>query len=114
MTQPHAPATVTKAEIVLASLKQLLTIPRPRILCKDGASISVQANSNCYCSPRNDTGPYTHVEVGYPSHPFPEAVTYKEDFDADDCDTIFAYVPIELVETWIYSHGGFAPIESEK
>lgn len=54
-------------------------------------------------------GPYTHVEVGFPSHPFPEALVYKEDPLVPDEDTIFAYVPVEIVLGWIFKHGGIAP-----
>lgn len=36
---------------------------RPRILCADGVQYSVQASRGHYCSPRNDVGPYTAVEV---------------------------------------------------
>lgn len=79
---------------------------RPRIICEDGASISIQAGRHCYSSPRQDHGPYTHVEVGFPSHPFPEAEEYKEDKSVDDSETVFAYVPIHLVEEWIVKHGG--------
>jgi len=79
---------------------------RPRIVCRDGASISVQAARYTYCTPRDDKGPYTHVEVGYPSHPFPEGADFKHDQDANDQDTVFAYVPVEIVWEWITKHGG--------
>ena len=40
----------------------------PRIVCADGASLSVQASKNHYCSPRlDDIFSYDRVEVGYPS-----------------------------------------------
>lgn len=34
-----------------------------RIVCGDGSTMSVQASENHYCTPRSNTGPYTHVEV---------------------------------------------------
>ena len=40
---------------------------RPRIFCNDGFSLSVQASRDHYSIPRNNEGPYTHVEVGFPS-----------------------------------------------
>lgn len=43
------------------------------IVCRDGFSLSVQASHTHYCSPKNDTGPWTTVEVGYPSAP-PELI----------------------------------------
>lgn len=87
---------------------------RPSILCADGTTLSVQASVGHYCIPRNGEGPYTAVEVGYPSAPWPEAAEYKEDDSVDDCDTVFAFVPIELVQAYIAAHGGavgIVPIE---
>ena len=40
---------------------------RPHVICEDGVRLSVQANAMAYCEPRNDIGPYTSVEVGFPS-----------------------------------------------
>ena len=68
--------------------------------------MSVQASEYTYCTPRDNVGPYTHVEVGFPSHSFPEAAEYKEDPEKDDTDTVFAYVPVEIVWEWITKHGG--------
>jgi len=50
------------------------------IVCKDGFTMSVQANEFAYCSPRA-TGSikYTSVEVGYPSQPEPLLVEWVED-----------------------------------
>ena len=46
---------------------------RPRIFCEDGVSLSVQASSGMYCSPREDgLSYYSEVEVGYPSIRPPE------------------------------------------
>ncbi len=39
----------------------------PAIECQDGATVSVQASRTHYCTPRTDTGPYSHVEAGFPS-----------------------------------------------
>lgn len=39
----------------------------PRILCGDGTTMSVQASSGHYCSPRESEGPWWAVEIGYPS-----------------------------------------------
>jgi hypothetical protein len=40
---------------------------RPRVVCQDGFSISIQANEYLYCRPRYNVGPYSKVELGYPS-----------------------------------------------
>ena len=39
----------------------------PEIVCKDGTTLSVQASEFHYCTPRDNKGPYTHVEIGFPS-----------------------------------------------
>lgn len=81
-----------------------LTIPR--ITCKDGFSISVQANKNAYCEPRRDFGPYTHVECGFPSaRPNEKLLQYAENKN-DPQNTVYGYVPINIVEKLIEEHGG--------
>lgn len=71
----------------------------PRITCKDGTTLSVQASFGHYCKPRANVGPYTHVEVWCVSAPVIE-------FDYDD-DGPSAYIPIEDVAQLIRNHGGF-------
>lgn len=80
--------------------------PRNQVVCKDGARISVQASEYHYCTPRDNGGNYSEVECGFPSEPFPEAAEYKDDFDASDNNTVFAYVPVGIVAAWIEKHGG--------
>jgi hypothetical protein len=38
-----------------------------RIRCVDGFSLSVQATWGAYCTPRRNVGPWSAVEVGFPS-----------------------------------------------
>lgn len=79
---------------------------RPRIQCADGFSISVQAYSGAYCTPRNDIGPYTEVELGYPSAVPPDYILeYAEEVNKPT-DTVYAYVPINLVWQMLQEHGG--------
>ena len=33
------------------------------ITCKNGLVLSIQCSQNHHCKPKNDDGPYTHVEV---------------------------------------------------
>ena len=75
------------------------------VRCKDGFTMSVQANSYAYCSPRNDAGPYTSVEIGYPSETENLIINYAEDRDALT-DTIYGYVPVNTVYLVITKHGG--------
>jgi hypothetical protein len=72
--------------------------PVNHITCKDGTRISVQASKGHYCEPRDDNGPWTHVEVMMAEDP-----VY---FDIDDADSnIAAYVPIESVAKEILYRG---------
>lgn len=73
----------------------------PRIVCADGTTLSVQAGSMLYSTPRSNRGPYSAVEVGFPSSPPPS--TWDEYASGPD---IWAYVPIELVHFYIAGHGG--------
>jgi hypothetical protein len=79
--------------------------PRHHIICNDGTTLSVQVGSSLYCTPRDNKGPWTHVEVGYPTAIPPD--TWLEYADSDGINSdVFGYVPVELVETYIASHGG--------
>jgi len=78
-----------------------------RIVCADGFSISVQANEYAYSHPRDNLGPYCAVECGFPSS-VPELIMgYCEDAEKPT-DTVYGYVPIELVEELLQLHGGIA------
>ena len=80
----------------------------PRIVCEDGFRLSVQAGELLYCSPRIDAGPWSAVEVGFPSarpEPWAEWLEYCEDPDRPT-NTVYGYVPLTLVEALIESHGG--------
>ena len=79
---------------------------RPRLLCNDGFSISVQASKFHYCSPRLDgIQDYEAVELGYPSMEDELINEYAED-DWNYTETVYGYVPIEVVEKLIEKHGG--------
>jgi hypothetical protein len=83
----------------------LLRRPCSKIVCYDGFQVSVQASTSHYSTPRDDKGPYTHVEVGYPSEPVEAWMEYAEDSDRPTT-TVYPYVPIELVEAVLEAHGG--------
>ena len=85
----------------------------PRITCKDGFTISVQAHSGSYCK-RNDSGTPIKVECGFPSTT-PKTVELREyaegfgyDDDLDYTETVYGYVPVEVVEAELAAHGGIA------
>lgn len=109
--------------------------PPSVITCTDGFTMSVIAGGGTYCTPRpglcscalggpepehrdflGDTdhaysGPYTHVEVGFPSQrpePWDDVwVGYAEDPEHPK-KTVYGYVPVEVVRDLIASHGGEA------
>jgi hypothetical protein len=108
------------------------------IKCADGFELSVIAGEGTYCTPRPSawanlaevgpdySGPYSQVEVGYPStrpepwHCGEWAHGYDRHEDHRVCDgwetyaedaerptsTVYAYVPVEMVRALIDSHGG--------
>ncbi len=91
-----------------------------RITCTDGFSVSVLAGAGCYCTPRPDywpfeggiareySGPYSEVEVGFPSEPpapWDSWETYAEEPDRPT-ETVYSYVPVQLVRDLIEAHGG--------
>jgi len=75
------------------------------ITCKSGLTMSVQATSFTYCHPRNDEGPYLAVEVGFPSRQIDDIMEYAEN-PAIPTETVYAYVPTNLVEQIVVNNGG--------
>lgn len=81
---------------------------RPMVVCKDGFKVSIQASAGHYCYPRIDTDrsiPYEKVELGFPSEAVPEWLEYAEE-QYDPTDTVYGYVPVELVDIGLAKHGG--------
>ena len=77
-----------------------------RVVCADGASVSIQAGVGVYSTPRDNEGPYTHVEAGFPSvEPPPSWREYAEDPN-DLCGTVYGYMPYDCVDEFINIHGG--------
>ena len=112
---------------------------RPKIVCQDGYSVSVQASEYHYCEPRytqwqNEDGwhvingnywlssdtprnfetdrftPYESVELGFPSEADDLINEYAEIGFNDTpnyTNTVYGYVPVDIVEKLIEKHGGF-------
>ncbi len=81
---------------------------RRRTKCADGFTLSIQASETHYCSPRENEGPWTAVEVGYPSErpePWGVWVEYAEDPEIPT-GTVYGWVPVALVRQLIDLHGG--------
>lgn len=72
----------------------------PLLECKDGTTMSVQASLSHYCTPQDDVGPYTRVEIWCCG----EVEAWAEYGTGEDP---YAYVPIELVVQEIDRRGGF-------
>lgn len=80
-----------------------------RIECADGTTLSVQAGRFAYCTPRTDHGPYSTLEVGFPSVDPPN--TWREYFDGDwkeddRTGSVYGYVPVSKIAYFIRRHGG--------
>lgn len=77
----------------------------PRIHCNDGFVMSVQASKTHYCTPRDNYGPWTHFEIGFPSHEEPLIMGHVEDPSAPT-ETVYGYVPVGVILDVIEKHGG--------
>ena len=86
-------------------------VVRKSLVCNDGTTLSVQASDTHWCSPRNSyvdyyTGDieyfdYSSVEVWNVSVSVPDSWS-----DYGDDNNPYAYIPVNLVEEFIDSHGG--------
>jgi hypothetical protein len=80
------------------------------VICKSGLRMSVQAGDYHYCTPRENSpvksySHYTHFEVGFPTKRVEALMEYIEDADRPT-DTVYAYVPREVIESVIEDNGG--------
>jgi hypothetical protein len=76
------------------------------VVCADGFEMSVQANNSAYCTPRrNNADKYKEVEVGFPSIEEPMLMEWCEEAHRPT-DTVYAYVPVQVVTNVIAKHGG--------
>ena len=86
---------------------------KPRINCKNGVSLSVQASQDHYCTPRADGfgawQQYNAVEVGYIER-YGESLkppeSWREYGDGGFPSSVYGYVPTDLVEAFIKDNGG--------
>lgn len=137
--------------------KWLRRTPAPRLYCKDGENVSIQAGEYLYCHPRTNRAGWTEVECGFPSCVPPvEWKEYAEEwevsfkdrisrakydifwgrsggwkysesnrllaalsgmwrgirrtahrlFTPQPCNTIYPWIPVEVVKLFIAAHGG--------
>ena len=102
-----------------SSLKEVLTTSRlPHIVCEDGFSMSVQVGYSLYSTPKKIAKRYSAVEIGYPSDHEPliekwaEFTPFEDDEEPDYTDTVYPYVPVEVVDKVLKKHGGIDLIET--
>lgn len=83
-----------------------LLVVREHVVCADGFTLSVQASSFHYCTPRSNEGPWTHFEVMLDD--------YEEDWEDSLTYTsmpLYARVPAEDVDAFIAKHGGYGELK---
>ena len=73
--------------------------------CADGFNMSVQASARNYSSPRDDTGPYESVEVGYPNRECNILLPFAEQPD-NPIGSVYGWVPADKIIECIDAHGG--------
>lgn len=82
--------------------------PRDHLTLKSGLQLSIQASVHTYCTPKNDDGPWTHVEVmvknDSPPHDNQPIYEWREYYEPSG--GIYGYLPVELVNKLIEEHGG--------
>ena len=73
------------------------------LVCESGFTVSVQASKTNYCTPRNDIGPYTEDELGFPSAVEPLITAYAED-PSNLLSTVYGWVPTVVLFEFISKH----------
>jgi hypothetical protein len=77
-----------------------------KVVCADGFTMSVQAHAGAYCLPRMTGAPvYREVEVGFPSDREELLMEWAEESHRPT-DTVYGFVPVQVVTTVIAKHGG--------
>jgi hypothetical protein len=96
-------AHLQNAEVVRLpgqTLSEVFRLPTDPIICRDGTKFSIQASEFTYCAPRDNQGPWTHVEV----MTLTDGVT-PSNWEHDAGDNLAGYVPIESVAKEILQRG---------
>ena len=75
------------------------------VKCADGFQVSVQASEFHYCTPRDNEGPYSTFELGFPSAAEDLIAEYAEDA-SDLTGTVYSQVPLDVVVAVLVKHGG--------
>ena len=79
----------------------------PPFKCIDGFSVSIEAGESLYSTPREwNAEKYTAVELGYPSEEDPLIAEWAENPDDSGTNTVYGWVPVDVVNKLINKHGG--------
>lgn len=84
---------------------------RPRIICKDGFTMSVQGSEGHYCSPRKTQDWYNEMEIGFPTQKEEDIMSYMDGYE-DPTESVYGYVPCEIIEKVIDKHGGIDELQT--
>ena len=76
------------------------------LVCRDGFKVSIEASEGNYCEPKNNEGPYSSVELGFPSAMEPLIMRYAEDPE-NPTGTVYGWVPSVVILEVIQKHGGW-------
>lgn len=97
-----------------------LTKPRPHLVLGDGTKLSVQASAYHYSLPKSSEGPYTHVEIGFPSRVIEKLLPYMETYLPEEgenpvpTERVYAYVPVEVINSVLVDAGGIVKLIAYK
>ena len=98
---------------MLNKIKKRASYGYERATCKDGFSISIQAGEYLYSNPRmdlQDLDCYDSLELGFPSK-VDELINEYAEFEPST-NTVYGYVPKEIVIQLIEKHGGLVDSEN--
>ena len=82
----------------------------PPIKLMDGTIICMFASRSHYCEPRDNTGPYTSVELTMSQEVEPGILRKYTHLDLDDPIRTYSYVPVAELEAFITWHGGIQKV----
>jgi hypothetical protein len=77
----------------------------PQTKMNDGFTMSLQASPYAYSTPRAFCDEYEAMEVGFPNREETLLIPYAEEKDKPT-DTVYPYVPAEVILAVIIKHGG--------
>ena len=77
-----------------------------KVVCADGFTMSVQAGTGGYSSPRLAPGPFTAVEVGFPSQREELLMEFVDAGPEDPTEQVYGWVPAKVILDVITKHGG--------